>query len=395
VSELEKVTNERDKLLEKLVVWNESGLSHVQFIEKQRTSNLKTGLGYDNTEGSPSKSNLTVDTSTSDEEFISLDDNTSSDEEYPSPTPPEYKKDKGYNAVPHPPGSFQAHRKDVSCYGVDNLEFRKKLTGQLHSEPLGESVEVPRVEEKKVLKQAVPSNTFQSAAVHSAVPQKEYFQNTSNFRKSFGHGFGMMGPKLCYVCYSPHHLIKDCDYHSEYSSKYSKTKSADQGNRETKPRDNKPVWNYTNRVNHSNFSKDYRYPHQKRPFSKPTVPSQSTDRKSSNQSAESKNSSVRPRTYNYYKPRRPYNTRKVDNPTPKVTTKWVKKESTAWEEPVLSDVKGEKGNIDHNKPTVLETKTLILDHVLKDSGDYILKEFEYVTPQGEHKSVMAWVPKRN
>jgi hypothetical protein len=71
------------------------------------------------------------------------------------------------------------------------------------------------------------------------------------------------------------------------------------------------------------------------------------------------------------------------------------KESTAGEKPVLPEVKGEKGNIHHNKPTVLETKTLIIDHAFKDSGDYILKEFEYVTPQGEHKSVMAWVPKRN
>lgn len=190
----------------------------------------------------------------------------------------------------------------------------------------------------------------------------------------------------------------DSDYHSEYLSKYPRIRSANQSHRENKPRDNKPVWNYTNRVNHSNFSKDYRYPHQKRSYSKPSVPSQSTDRKFPNQNVASKHSSVRPRRFNYYNPRRSFNTRKdarTQTPTPKVTTKWVKKESTAGEEPVPSEVKGEKGTTDHNKPTVLETKTLILDHVFKDSGDYILKEFEYVTPQGEHKSVMAWVPKRN
>jgi hypothetical protein len=373
-------------LLEKLAVWNELGLSHVQFIEKQRTSNLKTGLGYDSTEGIPSKSNLTVYTSTSDEEFISLDDNTSSDEEYPSPTPLEYKTDKSYNAVPNPPGSFQPPRKDVSCYGVDNLEFRKKLQGQSNSKSLEESIEAPRANVTKFSKQAVSSNTFQSTVDHSAVPPRKYFQNTDNFRKPFGKGFENSGPKVCYVCYSPHHLIKDCSFHSEYLSKYQKTRSSNQSNRENKPRDNKPVWNNTNRVNHNNFSKNYRYPHQKRPFSKPKVPSQSTD------------SSVRPRRFNYYQPKRPYYTRKdarTQNPTPKVTTKWVKKESTPGEEPVLSEVKGEKGNIDHNKPTVLEAKTVILDHVFKDSGDYILKEFEYVIPQGEHKSVMAWVPKRN
>jgi hypothetical protein len=269
VSELEKVTAERDKLLEKLAVWNEAGVSHVQFVEKQRTSNIKTGLGYDNNsnEGIPFKSkelNLTVDTSTSDEEFISLDENTSSDEESPSPTPPVFQKEKGYNAVPHPPGSFQPPRKDVDCYGVDNLEFRKKLKSKFNPETLEKSVEAPKVEETKFSKQAVPSNSFRNTADHSAVPQRKFFQNTANFRNTYGRGFGDIGPKVCYVCYSPHHLIKDCDYHSEYLSKYPKTRTAQPSYRENKPRDNKPVWNYTNRVNHSNFSKDYRYPHQKR-----------------------------------------------------------------------------------------------------------------------------------
>ena len=77
--------------------------------------------------------------------------------------------------------------------------------------------------------------------------------------------------------------------------------------------ENKLVWNHANRVNHSNFSKDYRYPHQKRPFpntGKPhvsqAVPSQSTFKTSPNQGIASHFSSVRPRRFNNYKPRRPY-----------------------------------------------------------------------------------------
>ena len=35
-----------------------------------------------------------------------------------------------------------------------------------------------------------------------------------------------------------------------------------------------------------------------------------------------------------------------------------------------------------------------LDHAFKESGSYILKKFEYVTPLGESKSVLTWVPKR-
>ena len=118
-------------------------------------------------------------------------------------------------------------------------------------------------------KEAVPSNFSQST-----VCPKSTFQNTAPFRKTFstksqasfgytnkGKGFGNMDRKLCYVCYSPHHLIKDCDYHSNYLSRFPKTKSV-----HTKSNNNKPAWTYSHRVNHSNFSKDYRYPHQKRSF---------------------------------------------------------------------------------------------------------------------------------
>ena len=57
--------------------------------------------------------------------------------------------------------------------------------------------------------------------------------------------------------------------------------------------------------------------------------------------------------------------------------------------------KGKNENVFENITQALETNTVILDHAFKNSGAYILKEFKYVTPQGEHKSVMAWVPKRN
>lgn len=41
-----------------------------------------------------------------------------------------------------------------------------------------------------------------------------------------------MGQKLCYVCYSPDHLIKHCNYHSEYLSQFPKTKPVNQKPRE-------------------------------------------------------------------------------------------------------------------------------------------------------------------
>ena len=50
------------------------------------------------------------------------------------------------------------------------------------------------------------------------------------------------------------------------------------------------------------------------------------------------------------------------------------------------------GNLSFENPHAKNQK-IILDHQLRDSENYILKEFEFVTSQGEHKSVMAWVPK--
>ena len=58
-------------------------------------------------------------------------------------------------------------------------------------------------------------------------------------------------------------------------------------------------------------------------------------------------------------------------------------QSTDAEQSILSILNGEKG--DSN----------VIDHILKNSGDYILKEFEYVTPQGVSKSVLTWIPHRN
>ena len=91
-----------------------------------------------------------------------------------------FKKDEGYHAVPHTVGSFQPPRTDVSCFGVDNLEFRKKLTGQSNSIPSGseslrKTVEKPRNDikcsgsDKVFSRQEVLSKTSQSTAGQPAV----------------------------------------------------------------------------------------------------------------------------------------------------------------------------------------------------------------------------------
>ncbi|PWA75658.1 ribonuclease H-like domain-containing protein [Artemisia annua] len=391
VSELEKMTKERDDLLEKLKSWKEAGLTHVSFCEKQRRTNIKTGLGY-GVEYSSSEENPTSDKEQESSEEISTsefetcsEENRSSSEEPISPTPPEFKKDEGYHAVPHAVGSFQPPRKDVSCYGVDNLEFRNKLKGQ--SNPGSSEVKVEILKNhgntrgsgnnvndksfsKPFSKPTVFSHFNQRTASHSAVPSHNSFQHTANFRNSShysprGHtglgynpqrsGFGSMNQKLCFVpsirtfskqpVPSGHSFQETGKPQTVFSQSTVRRFSPNQGTAHVRPNVSKQAPGH-----------DTKFSTSKRPYKRVPKPQTSTQ---------------------------------------KVKTMWIKNESTTGDKPVLSESVGGKEHAVvkescfSNKDHVFEQKKVI-DHVLKDSGNYILKDFKYVTPQGEHKSVMSW-----
>ncbi|GKE90966.1 hypothetical protein Tco_1572061 [Tanacetum coccineum] len=97
--------------------------------------------------------------------------------------------------------------------------------------------------------------------------------------------------------------------------------------------------------------------------------------------------------------RRPFyqqTTLKNRNLNNKVNTVKVNSVNTAKGKKVTSAV-GEQG-IDAVKSKacwVWRPKLKVLDHVSKNSGLYICKQFDYVDPTGRVKSVMAWVPKKN
>ncbi|GJS78941.1 putative ribonuclease H-like domain-containing protein [Tanacetum coccineum] len=65
-----------------------------------------------------------------------------------------------------------------------------------------------------------------------------------------------------YAWACPNHLIKDCNLH-ERTFQHTQTHKSKgtQGSRETRP-----VWNNIQRVNHSNFARNSRYPHQRKSF---------------------------------------------------------------------------------------------------------------------------------
>ncbi|GJS93462.1 retrovirus-related pol polyprotein from transposon TNT 1-94 [Tanacetum coccineum] len=103
---------------------------------------------------------------------------------------------------------------------------------------------------------------------HAVSPPTGYLKSQDSVGQgSRKKGLGHKGGKTCFVCYSPDHLIKDCNIHERTFKQIQTHKpKGTQGSRDTRP-----VWNNINRVNHSNFSGNSRYPHQKRSFNPSAV----------------------------------------------------------------------------------------------------------------------------
>ncbi|GJT70344.1 hypothetical protein Tco_1029630 [Tanacetum coccineum] len=330
--------------------------------------------------------------------------------------------------------------KKIDADHIDELAIRNKVINKQNSESSGtdhescesknnwvdsDDEEVPlRVSEIK--KQTVLNS--ETSSENKSPRSKDSFGQRSRRR-----GLGCRDGKLCFVCYSPDHFIKDCDLHERNLKKTQKPKPL-----ETKrSKDSRSVWNNTSRVNHRNFSSDYRHPHQRRSFiplavltreglkstvrskmsqavlsqstasafyqntARPKVSkavlSQSTARPyfprpvfhtSTGRPYYPRMDNVRPRASSSSPPKRFFNTRTVDrpkSPKPIMKSKWVKKESTAGTQAVLPQTKGEKGSVVTSPTQTWRPKGAYLDHRHKNNSSYKLKKFEYVTPLGEFK----------
>ncbi|GKD53503.1 hypothetical protein Tco_1286890 [Tanacetum coccineum] len=76
------------------------------------------------------------------------------------------------------------------------------------------------------------------------------------------HGLGFT-KKVCFVCRSPNHLIKDCNFHENRMARKHVLNNEGKGSGQ---RVVGPVWNNTQRVNHKNFANKMTHPHLKRDF---------------------------------------------------------------------------------------------------------------------------------
>ncbi|GJZ28628.1 putative ribonuclease H-like domain-containing protein [Tanacetum coccineum] len=254
--ELDQVLKERDDFKVKLEKWTNASVLQNEVLNKQRYLSDKSCIGFG------------VESSSSENSDNSSGNTNSTESLYPN-----FQKAKGFHAVPPPTGTVIPPRANVSFTGIDELAIRNKVVNQENTKS-----SQPEIDRNKVIiedwvdsddeETGVNFSEIQKKTVVNSENSETFFENRSpSSQNSVGQGsrkkgLGHKRGKTCFVCYSPDHLIKDCDLH-ERTFKQTQTHQpkGKQGSRDTRP-----VWNNINRVNHSNFSGNSRYPHQKRSF---------------------------------------------------------------------------------------------------------------------------------
>ncbi|GJU29557.1 putative ribonuclease H-like domain-containing protein [Tanacetum coccineum] len=409
--ELDQALKERDDFKVKLEKWSNASVLQNEVLNKQRYLSDKSCIGF----GVESSNGMESDNSSG---------NTNSTESlYPN-----FQKTKGFHSVPPPTGTIIPPRANVSFTGIDELAIRNKVLNQENTKS-----SQPEIDRNKVIIEDWVDSDDEETVLNSSDIQKKTVLNSENSETSFENkspssqnsvgqgsrktGVGHKGGKLCYVCYSPNHLIKDCNLH-ERTFKQTQTHKpkGTQGSRDTRP-----VWNNINRVNHSNFSGNSRYPHQRKSFipsavltreglkstAKPkltrTVPSKSTANvfyqgtarprvphavlsQSTGRPYYPRMDNIRPRTSSFSPSTRSSTTRTPHRPQrPKKIMKsiWVKKASTVGSQTVLPKVVSVKGSAMIKQ--TWRPKGNYLDSVNRDNGSYTLKQFEYGNPEEDLK----------
>ncbi|GJV95402.1 putative ribonuclease H-like domain-containing protein [Tanacetum coccineum] len=242
-------------------------------------------------------------------------------------------------------------------------------------------------------------------------------ENTNSTESLYPNFQGQNDSILVHTPTSPNHLIKNCNLHDRtFKQTQTHKPKGTQGSRDTRP-----VWNNIKRVNHSNFSRNSRYPHQRKSFipsavltreglkdtARPkmtqTVPSKSTANvfyqgtarsrvpqavlsRSTGRPYYPRMDNRRPRISSYSLSSRFSTTRTPYRPhRPKKIVKsiWVKKGSTVGSQAILPQTV--KKNAMINPKQTWRSKGNYLDSVNRDNRSYTLKQFEYGNPEEDLK----------
>ncbi|GJW26732.1 hypothetical protein Tco_0040543 [Tanacetum coccineum] len=269
-----------------------------------------------------------------------------------------------------------------------------------HSDCDDEEIVVEPKEIKRTVKPGFKKVEPINAMKETVRPWNNYMTNK--------HGLGFT-KKVCFVCTSPNHLIKDCNFHENRMARKPVLNNEGKGSGQRVVR---PVWNNTQRVNHKNFANKMTHPHPKRDFVPTAVLTRSgqvnTVRQNFPKALETVNTArlvstafkrpnvnvIRPKAFykSHSSVKRPFYQRKAPKTkfsNQKVNTVRVNRVNTARPKAEVNTVKA-------SASLVWKPKQEVLDHVSKsDSASKDLTRYGYIDPLGGFKSIMAWVFKRH
>ncbi|GKA70412.1 putative ribonuclease H-like domain-containing protein [Tanacetum coccineum] len=187
------------------------------------------------------------------------------------------------------------------------------------------------------------------------------------------------------------HLIKDCDFYDKKSPEPKLKNVVNTGQRVVKP-----VWYNAKRVNHQNFSNKLNYP-QARTFIPSGVltraglvnPVRPNEKRAVQTVSTARMDNVRPRASSS-QIKRSYYTKpafRTKNLKQDVKTFGVQNMTTNGTRAVVNTGKGKMDTDLKKSRWVWRPKGNYMDHVSKEKGSFILKNFEYVDPKGVNPEI--------
>ncbi|GJY50613.1 hypothetical protein Tco_0441460 [Tanacetum coccineum] len=334
------------------------------------------------------------------------------------------KKGLGYNVVPPPlTGLFAPPSIDLSNSGLEKFkqpEFEgygvkvNKGASENVSKEVKKTSDAPIIEDwvsdcdedETVVLESLNVQKPKQADQPRKVSQNPRNNSTSwntQMPKKLGLGF-QFTPKACFVCGSFNHLIKDCDFHDKRMVQKPVLNNVKKG---TGQREIRPVWTNAMRVNHQKFSKSRKnfaptavltksglvpFSTARQSFSRTTAPVSAA--RSFKTAAPKPSVNVGKQKTNAFQKshsplRRPFYQQtalKNRNLNNKVNTVKANSVNTAKGKRMTSAV-GEQG-INAVKPTAYwawRPKIKMINHVYKNTGSCICKQFNYVDPTGRNK----------
>ncbi|GJY66154.1 ribonuclease H-like domain-containing protein [Tanacetum coccineum] len=320
------------------------------------------------------------------------------------------KKGLGYNVVPPPlTGLFAPPSVDLSSSGIEKFkepEFEGYGVKVTKSASENVSKEVKKTSDAPIIKDWVSDcDEDETVVLESLNVQKpkqadqprKVSQNPRNNStswnipkpKKLGVGF-QFTPKACFVCGSFNHLIKDCDFHDK---KMVQKPVLNNVKKVTGQREVRPVWTNAMRVNHQNFSNSRRNFAPTAVLTKSGLIPVSAARPFNTAVHKPFVNVAKPRTNVFQKAhsslRRPFYQQTVlknRNLSNKVNTANVISVNTVKGKRMTNTV-GKQG-INVVKPTAYwawRPKVKMINHVYKDTGLCVCKQFNYVDPTGRNK----------